>query len=147
MLLVHMVCSLLSYVAFLVAFISGVLFLIQERQLKRKHMGILFRRLPPLGVLDHVNFTALGIGFAFLSVGVACGLIGARRLLGHWLTGDPKEVLTLTLWLCYCVLWVARLRAAVRGRRVALLSMLGFSLVLFTFIGAGWLLHSWHAYV
>ena len=147
MVLVHMICSLLSYGAFLVAFLSGFLFLIQERQLKRKTMGLLFHRLPSLEMLDRLNFMAIGIGFALLSIGVACGLLEARVRFGHWWLGDSKESLTLLLWLSYLLLWVVRLRATLRGRRVALLSILGFSFVLFTFIGASWVMPSWHPYV
>ena len=147
MVILHMVCSLLSYVAFLIAFVSGLLFLIQERQLKRKRMGVLFHRLPSLETLERVNFLAVGVGFALLTIGVGFGFVGARLVLGRWWRGDPKEYLTLALWLSYLGLWVVRWRATLRGRRVALLSVLGFSLVLFTFVGAKGLLHSWHPYL
>jgi len=133
---VHMTGALLSYAAFLVACVSGCLFLVQERQLKRKRMGLLFRRLPSLEVLDRVNFLAIGLGFGLLSVGTAFGLLGARLWLGRWWTGDPKECLTVLLWLSYLALWLLRLRATLRGHRVALWSVMGLGLVLFTFIGA-----------
>ena len=147
MLIVHVTCSLLSYVAFLAAFVSGLLFLIQERQLKRKTLGALFHRLPSLETLDRFNFMAIGIGFVLLTVGLACGLLGAQRLLGRWWLSDPKEYFTVALWGAYLCLWLVRLRATLRGRRVALLSILGFGLVLFTFIGASWMLRSGHPYV
>ena len=147
MVLLHMACSLLSYAAFLVAFVSGILFLIQERQLKRKTLGLLFHRLPSLEVLDRTNFLAIGIGFGLLSIGTACGFLEAGILLGRWWLGDSKEYLTLVLWAAYLVLWLTRLRATLRGRRVALLSILGFGLVLFTVVGAGYLLSSSHPYL
>ena len=147
MLLVHMGCSLLSYAAFLVAFISGMLFLVQERQLKRKTMGLLFHRLPSLDVLDRVNFLSVGAGFWLLSVGTLCGFLGEEAWFGRWWTGDPKEYLTVGLWLSYLALWLMRLRSTLRGRRVALLSILGFSLAVFTFIGASRLLPSGHPYL
>ena len=146
MVIVHTVCSLLSYVAFLVAFICGILFLIQERQLKRKTLGVLFHHLPSLGVLDRSNFAAIGIGFALLSFGVAFGFVEVEALLGRWWTGDPKEYLSVLLWSAYLLLWLLRLRSTLRGRRVALLSALGFSLVLFTFVGASRMLSSTHPY-
>lgn len=147
MVVVHTLCSLSSYAAFLAAFISGILFLLQERQLKRKHMGWLFHRLPSLEALERINSAAIGLGFGLLTVGVACGFLGTQRVLGRWWMGDPKEYLTIVLWVSYLILWIVRLRATLRGRRVALLSILGFSLVLFTFVGAGWWLHSWHPYI
>ena len=144
MLIVHTVSSLLSYVAFLVAFGSGVLFLVQERQIKGKRMGILFHRLPSLDQLEQVNVFAIGLGFGLLSVGLSLGLVVSRLLRGVWWSGDPKEVLSATLWVCYLILWLARLRATMRGRRVAILSVVGFALVLFTFLGVSWLVPTWH---
>jgi ABC-type transport system involved in cytochrome c biogenesis permease subunit len=146
-LLVHTSCSLLSYVAFLLAFIAGMLFLIQERQLKHKTMGVLFHRLPSLELLDRVNFIALSAGFGLLSLGLLSGVLGSGILLGRWWIGDPKEYLTVGVWGAYCVLWLIRLRAAMRGRRVALLSMLGFTLVLFAALATHRLLPSLHPYL
>ena len=146
MVVIHMACSLVSYAAFLVACASSVLFLIQERQLKHKTMGVLFHRLPSLDALDRLNFIAISIGFGLLSIGLVFGVAGERLLLGRWWSGDPKEYLTAGLWLSYCLLWIVRLRSTLRGRRVALLSILGFGFVLFAFIGAGWVLPSWHPY-
>ena len=145
--ILHTSCSLLSYAAFLNAFVSGILFLIQERQLKRKKMGVLFHRLPSLEALDRMNFLAIGIGFGLLTVGVAAGMVGMAASLGRWWIGDPKEVLTLLLWGAYCALWLMRLRATLRGHRVALLSMLGFGLVLFTLLGASYVVPSRHPYL
>ena len=147
MVLIHTFCSLLSYGAFLIAFVSGILFLIQERQLKHKHMGVLFHRLPSLGLLDRVNFTAIGVGFTLLSLGLFFGFIDARFVRGRWWTGDPKEWLAMTVWCAYLGLWLVRLRGALRGRRVAILSVLGLSLVAFTFLGVTWLLPTWHKYL
>lgn len=144
MIVLHVTCALLSYVAFLVACVTGMLFLVQERQLKHKTMGWLFHRLPSLEILDRVNFTSIGLGFALLSAGVGLGLVGSALLLGRWWPDDPKTALALLLWAAYCVLWVVRLRATLRGHRIALYSMLSFGLVLLTFVGASWLAPSWH---
>ena len=146
MVIVHMACALLSYLAFLVAFVAGILFLIQERQLKRKRMGFLFHRLPPLGTLERVNVAAIGIGLVLLSAGLAFGVAGMRHVLGRWWTGDPKEYLTVALWAVYLVLWLVQVRSTLRGRRVALLSVAGFGLVLLTFMGPGEWFRSIHPY-
>lgn len=142
MVTIHLICSLLSYAAFLIAFVAGALFLVQERQVKRKHLGLLFHRLPSLHTLDRANFLSVGIGFALLSVGLACGVFGTKAWYGRWWSWDPKECLTVVLWSAYLVLWLVRLRSTLRGRRVALLSILGFALVLFTFLGVT---HRWQS--
>ena len=147
MVIAHTLASLLSYVAFLIAFVSGILFLLQERQLKRKTLGQLFHRLPSLETLDRINFVSLSLGFALLTVGMLFGFVGISVLLGRWWTGDPKEILTTGLWGAYLGLWLMRYRALARGHRVAWLSILGFSLVLFTYLGASWMAPSQHPYL
>ena len=147
MITIHTVCSLLSYGAFLVAFVSGALFLIQERQVKRKRMGVLFHRLPALQTLDWINVVSIGVGFALLSLGLVCGLVGSRELLGVWWRWDSKELLAFLLWSSYLALWLVRLRSTLRGRKVALLSILGFTFVLFTLFGASRIFPTWHSYL
>lgn len=146
MVLVHVACSLLSYVAFLAACVAGGLFLVQERQLKRKTLGVLFHRLPSLEALDRANFIAISVGFGLLSLGLACGMVGGRVLQGRWWRGDPKEVITWVVWAAYCLLWLVRLRATLRGHRVAVLSMLGFTLLVLMAVGAAHLLGSTHPF-
>ena len=147
MVISHILFAFLSYAAFLIACVSGALFIVQERQVKKKHMGALFRNLPSLDRLERINVWAIGVGFGLLSIGLACGLLGERLLLGRWWTGDIKEYLTVAVWLSYLILLVVRMRATLRGRRVALLSVFGFTFLLMTFVGANWLWHSWHPYI
>lgn len=143
---IHVGCMLLSYIAFLAACVSSALFLIQERQLKRKRIGSLFHRLPSLDALDRFSLLCVSAGFALLSIGTLLGFVSAKRVLGHWWTGDPKEVMTIGLWGWYFVLWAVRARSTLRGRRVALLSVLGFGVFIFTWIGTTLLLSSLHPY-
>lgn len=138
MVIIHSIGSLLSYGAFLIAFASGVLFLLQERQLKRKTLGRLFHRLPSLEALDRANFTSIAVGFWALTVGLVFGIVGQRLLAGTWWGIGPKELMTLMLWLSYLGLWVVRLRSTLRGHRIALLSVFGFLLVFFTLLEAHW---------
>lgn len=147
MVTLHWVCSLLSYLAFLAGSIAGALFLIQERQLKQKHMGVLFHRLPALGTLDRWNFLAIGIGFALLTMGLAFGVVGSKLMLGRWWHWGSTELLTFTLWAAYLVLWLVRMRDTLRGRKVALLSMLGFTFALFTWAAVSRWLPTWHVAV
>ena len=143
----HILFSLLSYVAFLLACISGVLFLIQERQLKAKHMGRLFHSLPSLAGLDRTNLIAIAVGFILFTLGLLCGIAGQFMSFGRWMSLDPKEGLAYGTWCAYALLLIVRWLSTLRGRKVALLSILGFSLVLLTWFGIRAVLPSWHAYL
>lgn len=147
MIALHLLCSWLSYAAFLIASVAGALFLAQERQLKQKRMGLLFHRLPSLETLDRLNFWAVGAGFTLLSCGLACGFWGSWILRGRWWSWDPKELLTVALWGVYLAVWMIRWRSTLRGRKVAVLSMLGFGVVLLAFLSVNRWLPTWHAYV
>jgi ABC-type transport system involved in cytochrome c biogenesis permease subunit len=131
----HLTCSYLSYAAFLVTFITGLLFLIQERQIKRKRLGALFHRLPPLETMDRINFAAITAGFLLLTLGTLAGFVAVKSRVGRWWINDPKQHLTVVLWLAYALLWWLRSRAALRGHWVALLSIAGFLLALISLLG------------
>ena len=147
MIFVHIFCSVLSYAAFLIAFVAGLLFLIQERQVKRKTLGVLFHRLPSLATLDRVTFRAISVGFALLSFGLLFGFVEVRVAFGRWWLADPKMYVAVAMWLSYLVLWVVRARSTLRGRRVAVLSILGFSLVVFALLETSFLARSAHPYL
>ena len=146
-LLGHITCSLLSYLAFLVACLSGILFLVQERQLKAKHIGRLFHSIPSLASLDRINLIAIVVGFLLFTFGLLCGMARRYEVSGRWMSLDPKEGLAYMTWVAYAVLLAVRWLSTLRGRKVALLSILGFSLVLFTLFGITTLLPTWHAYL
>src|SRR5262249_35772563 len=101
---------------------------------KLKHFGILFSRLPPLQVLDELNRRLVIWGFIAISLTVISGAFFIRSSAG--LTWSPKEVATLAAWAMFGALLMARLWAGWRGRRVALLTMAGFGVLLFSFFSA-----------
>lgn len=132
----HAAILFLSYLAFSVAVATGVLFLVQERKLKAKDPAVLARAAVPQELLDRVNLVAVVLGFSLFSVGMIQGLWLARREWGSYFSADPKELSSLITWAAYASVLGLRLTAsASRGRRVVLLSVMSFLLVLFTFIG------------
>src|SRR5581483_4847445 len=131
----HVMMLLCSYAAFIVTFVSGVMYLVQEHELKAKHFGGAFRRLPALNTCDDLSYRSLTIGFTLLTLGMLIGIIWNNQRDGRWWHNDPKEVLALVTWLIYLTMIHYRLTAGWRGRRVAWLSIAGFVVVLFTWVG------------
>ena len=142
----HILCATGSYIAFLTGFAAALMYIAQERELKAKRMGRLFHWLPSLETLDRVNFIAIATGFVLYSAGLLLGLAAERSAFGRWASGDPKEILSGLTWLAYAALLYVRLRAS-RGQRVAILSVVGFSWLVFAFFAARFLLPSWHPFV
>lgn len=147
MITVHAAVLFASYVAFLLAVATGVVFLIQERQLKRKELRVLSSGYTiPLELLDGVNLWAVVVGFGLFTLGMVQGWFLARANWGAFFTADPKEVFSLLTWGAYAVVLGLRVRAGLKGRRVVLMSVMSFLLVLFTFVGVNYLLGGRHVF-
>jgi len=143
---VHTTLAFIGDAFFVIAFAGGVLYLIQERQLKSRHTGAFFHRLPSLDLLDRVNYRSLTFGFPLLTLGIITGAIWAENAWGSYWQWDPKETWSLITWFIYAALVHARLTVGWRGRKAAWLSIVGFLAVLFTFLGVNLLLGGLHSY-
>jgi ABC-type transport system involved in cytochrome c biogenesis permease subunit len=133
---IHAGFVLLAYAAFLTMFMAGVLYIVQEREIKGKHFGAMFRRLPSLDTCDTIGFRSLAVGFVLLTLGIGVGMAWSRLRGDDLWRGDPTEIFAVGTWLIYLVLMHYRLTAGWRGRRAALVSIVGFCLVIFTLVVA-----------
>lgn len=143
---VHITLALLGNAALTLAFLAGIFYLVQERQLKTKKFGFFYRRLPSLEQLDALNYWCLTIGFPLLTGGIISGSLYAQHTLGSFWRWDPKEVLTLFAWLIYAVLLHERLAVGWRGRRAALLAICGFAALVVAFVGANLWFTGYHSF-
>jgi cytochrome c-type biogenesis protein CcsB len=137
---VHVILLFLGDGAFALAAAAAVMYLIQERQLKRKRLSGWFHRLPNLDLLDELNYRCLTIGFPLLTVGIITGSLWAQQAWGTYWSWDPKETWSLITWLLYAALLHGRLTVGWRGRRAAVWALVGFASVLFTFLGVNYVL-------
>ncbi|OPX19476.1 MAG: c-type cytochrome biogenesis protein CcsB [Desulfobacca sp. 4484_104] len=142
----HIATALLGNATFTLAFMGGILYLVQEHQLKSKKFGFFYRRLPSLEALDALNYYCLTIGFPLLTAGIITGSIYAQYTLGSFWRWDPKETLTLIAWLIYAALLHERLAVGWRGRRAALMAIIGFLVLVVTFVGANLWLQGYHSF-
>jgi ABC-type transport system involved in cytochrome c biogenesis permease subunit len=113
------------------------------KEIKAKHLGFFYARLPSLQVLDEMNSRAVVVGWIFLTVGVVVGAIMTTKLnlaaatdpaLSHMSLGDPKVIVAVLCWVVYSFEVYARRAIGWRGRRAAWLSALGFVIVLLNFV-------------
>ena len=122
----------------------GILYLIQENAIKTKRPGFFFQRLPSLERLDATGYSCLVIGFTLLSLGLITGFVYAKAVWGRFLGWDPKEVWSLITWLIYAALLHQRLTVGWRGRRAAIMAIVGFGVIIFTFFGVNFFLQGHH---
>jgi cytochrome c-type biogenesis protein CcsB len=129
----HMATLVLGNAAFAIACLVSILYLIQEKAIKGKNQGFFFRRLPSLKLLDSTGYASLIVGFPLLTFGIISGVIYAQTVRGRFWSWDPKEIFAVITWLVYAALLHERLAVGWQGRRAALMTIIGFLVLLFTF--------------
>jgi len=97
-------------------------------------------------MLDEVGYKTIAIGFPLLTVGIMTGAVWANKAWGTYWGWDPKETWSLITWLIYAAYLHARFTRGWKGRRAAILSMVGFVAVIFTYLGVNLLLSGLHSY-
>jgi cytochrome c-type biogenesis protein CcsB len=136
----HVTVAFLAYAAFFLTFISGIMYLIQEKELKAKNFRFLYFRLPSLRVCDELLRKSLFVGFFCMSLTIISGAIWAQQAWGSFWNWDPKETASLVTWGIYLGLVYYRLSTQWRGRRASYISIVGFISTLSTF-GVNWGMH------
>jgi len=133
----HTVTIYLSYIVFLAASAAAALYLVQNNLIKNKRTGIIFNRLPNLSFLDKVNYRSIGLGFPILTLSILSGFIWAENIHGvYWPSYNSRQIYSLVLWLIYAVILHVRLSAKLRGRKVALLTLFAFLVIILSLFGA-----------
>ena len=141
---VHGIFLLAGAVFTCVAFLAGVMYLVQMRRLKAKRPSRFGVVLPSLEQSERINRGAITIAFPLLTSGLLIGMIlsltargsGTGVMTEHILRwSDPKVVSALVMWLVFAVLLHARFSPSLRGRSVMVLTIVAFAFLVFTWIG------------
>ncbi|MEO6788104.1 MAG: cytochrome c biogenesis protein CcsA [Chthoniobacteraceae bacterium] len=129
----HAAISLVAYGAFAMACVAGVMFLVQERHLKRHNLNSFFHNLPPIANLSVAMQRLMLAGFVMLTIGIIAGFFA-----GH--AAATIIILAVCVWLPYGALLVMRRTHRLSSRRIAWLAVAAFTLALTT-LGALSFLH------
>lgn len=128
----HVSLIILGNTAFFLTFAAGVMYLIQERELKSKRPRAFYYRLPPLESIDDLAYKSLTIGFPFITLGIVSGALWANAVWGPSWPTDPKIAWSFATWLIYLLLLCARWVGGWRGRKAAYFAIAGFVAILVT---------------
>ena len=136
-LVAHIVPTFFGYAAFAIAFIASIMYITQQKQLRSKMGGSLLIHLPSLEGLDRLIWMTLSFGFPLITLGLVFGFVWIRssNLLGENWFFDPKVVFGIVAWLVYAALLHIRMFASFHGKKVAILTIVGFVIIIFTFVG------------
>lgn len=131
----HVVLAMLGYAGLTVAFAAGLMYLLQFRELKGKRFGAVFRFFPPLDTLDRIGRRALMVGLPALTFALLLGWAWSVRFGFDMQAGNPKIVWGVITWIVFVAALIARAgEGAARARRGALVSVVGFAVVVAAYV-------------
>lgn len=130
----HVSVTLLGEAFFAVAFIASLLYLRADTEEKKQKM-------------DSVSYRAVAVGFPLFTLGgLVFGMVWAYKAWGTYWSWDPKEVWSLITWLVFALYLHTRIVMGWKGKRSALIAIIGFLAALFTYFGVNYLLSGLHSY-
>ncbi len=150
---VHVLSLLFAYASFALACVIGITYVLLFKEIKAKHLGVFYARLPSLQILDQMNQRAIMVGWIFLTVGVVVGGVWAADARAYAAADprvqamslyDPKIFVALLCWAVYSFEVFAARRIGWGGRGTAYLSALGFVIVLLNFVPVSYFLTKSH---
>jgi cytochrome c-type biogenesis protein CcsB len=131
----HVTTGALAYGAFAVACGASLMYLIGGLGSASPDS------FPSSSSIEEFSYRALTLGYPWMSLVLITGAVWAQIAWGRYWGWDIKETWSLVTWLLYTLLLHLRAVRGWRGKPIAALTILGFVMVLFTFLGVGWLAH------
>lgn len=142
----HVTLSILAYSAFALSFVLSVIFLGEERLLRRHKLGAMVWRLPPLELLEQMSRSSVLVGLVSIAIGTALGFLWVDRLSDKYSFYDPKYAITLLVLALYAVYFRLARKTAWRGARASKLCVFNFVVVVLSFTVVNLYLSHSHRY-
>ncbi len=129
----HVTLAFLGNAVFALASGVSLMYLLQEYQLKKKKMKVLHEHFPSLETLDRLNYIFLVWGFPLMTLGIITGSMWAGVHWGNYWSWESRQISSALTWLLYGALLHGRMTGW-RGKKAAILTILGFVVVLGYFL-------------
>jgi len=142
----HTLSTVIGYSFFIYSMIIGVMYLRMFKQLKYKQFHLEYDNLPPLRLLERLNFVGLIVGFVFLTLGIIGGSLLAYRVWNTVPVRDPKILLSLLLWCIYLFGFMMKLFKKWGGKKMAYMSITGSIIIAFSAFVVNLLFPTFHRF-
>jgi len=130
----HIPMLCLAYLLLLAAAGVGLLFILQERRIKRHQAAVVTSRLPSLDTMESFIYRMILASFPLLTIGILLGTHWAYMTRGRFWEWDPTETFSLVTWLIYALYLTLRWIKGWRGRQSTYLALAGFGIILVTLV-------------
>lgn len=142
----HVTLSILAYGAFGLSCVLSVIYLGEQRLLRKHRVGEVVWRLPSLDILDRMSQSSVLVGLIAIAIGTVLGFVWVDRLTGNFFHYDPKYVVTLLVLVAYASYLRLARNPSWRGARASQLCIFNFGLVIFSFTVVNLFLSHAHRY-
>jgi len=140
----HVSVTLIGEAFFAVGFVTSILYLAADSREKKgtaKESGVSAAKY------DSVSYRCIAVGFPLFTLGgLVFGMVWAYNAWGRYWSWDPKETWSLITWFVFALYLHTRIVMGWKGRRSALVAIIGFLAALFTYFGVNYLLAGLHSY-
>jgi ABC-type transport system involved in cytochrome c biogenesis permease subunit len=143
---IHVSSAILGITAITISAVYGLLYLMLYHDIKSSQFSVIYKRLPNLEALERMSFNATIFGFVLLTIAIVVGLVWLPSSVPNFSYTDPKLFGTFAIWLIYAAGFGARTIAGWHGRKVIVLSMVGFVLAIFSMTVINVLFSSFHRF-
>jgi cytochrome c-type biogenesis protein CcsB len=143
---IHIIAAATAGAAFNIGAIAAILYLVRTRAEARGDVRGYLARIPSAETLDRVSYRFHAFAFPLWTFTIAAGAIWAQYAWGRFWGWDPKETWSLVTWIIYAVYLHARATAGWKGRRAAVVAIIGLASFWFNFIGINLLVSGLHSY-
>lgn len=138
---VHIALAFVGNASFVVAGMVAGVYLIQDNRLKlkrsRTRVGTGLYQLPALELLDRASMRLIEIGFPLMTLALVSGMLYGREVWGMYWKWELRNVVSVIVWAIFAVLLHFRITIGWRGRKAALLTLVGVSATLLSIVGLG----------
>jgi cytochrome c-type biogenesis protein CcsB len=149
---IHVTAMIVASGLYIVGAVVTVMYLMTDRYERRTAAGLssgiggIIRYLPGSAILDRLSYRAILFAFPVWTFGIMAGAIWADQAWGRYWGWDPKETWSFITWVVYAGFLHARATAGWRGRRAAVIQLVGFTCLLFNLVGVNLWITGLHSY-
>jgi cytochrome c-type biogenesis protein CcsB len=149
---IHVTAITLAVGTYFVAAVLAIVYLLADRHERRVAAGRaaasdgVMGLLPAPPVLDRLAYRTVMFAFPLWTFGIIAGAIWADQAWGRYWGWDPTETWAFITWVVYACFLHARSTAGWRGRKAAVIQLIGFCCLLFNMVGVSLFITGLHSY-
>ena len=142
----HVFTALLGYSGITISAVYGFLYLILYKEIKLSKFGLIFNRLPNLEILERLSFYSAVLGFSLFTIAITIGLIWLPQAISDFSYTDPKLIGSFLVWFLYGIGIFSKIFGKWRGKKVVILSIIGFVLAITSTMLTNFFAQSFHSF-